>query len=650
MRIADPTILAKTRAEEHEADVWGKFYIPPYFNTLALKTATKSTYIVGKRGCGKTMLLKYLDYHTAFSPRRDVIPNDELKHIGIYWRVDTQFCNSLKYRGLEEHQWTSLFESYFSLVVAVEIIRAVHAIAYSSFKEFTLQDFEILSIPSASDFHPNFPTSPVALEAHLERTRRQFTTWISNMSSMSQPILPPGRPFIDALIADLKKVPGLTDAAFYVYVDEVENLVLYQRRVLNSLLKHSQKPFIVSFTSKELSSENATTGSESVNATHDFRLLSLDTMLVDTNRSVFFAEVYLANLDIAAGTLTTPLLQSVLSPERLAERSASAYRESIMKTMHTRFPSKTNIEVAADAIQEPRIFNILKERIEQALAKKQGISTSDFLEFTDIPEALVIVPALLNRRSLMPKKILNELNSYRESRTGAFKTTWIHNNLVGALLELYRPYGHICPIYSGFDTFCTMANNNLRHFLILCYKTLEVAELTDENIEVFSIKTQARAAFEAAEKLIGEIRTFGELSERLRVFVLRIGNLFRGYQAQPAMSEPEQNQFTINSGARAVSAEELQFLREAMKYAILIEQLETKTKNTIGSDVVDYQLNPIYAPYFQISYRRKRKIEISVEDFHSLALGTETENTQLMAKLLKRDGAAESHLQMGLWT
>lgn len=650
LKIVDHTILAKTRAEEHEADVWGKFFIPPYFNRLALKTATKSTYIVGKRGCGKTMLLKYLDYHTAFSPRREVIPSDELSHIGIYWRVDTQFCNSLKSRGLDEHQWISIFESYFALVIAVELIRATRAISGSTFNGFTPADFEKLEFQSAADFHPEFPTSPQALERFLEGRRRLFTTWISNMSSMEQPLLPPGRPFLDALIGDLKNTPSLSSAAFYIYVDEVENLVAYQRRVLNSFLKHSQKPFIVSFTSKELSNESATTGPESVNATHDFRLLTLDEMLDETNRNVFFAEVYLANLDLAAGKSDSQFLQSVLSPNGLVERHTDEYKDRILKTIRTRFPSKTSKDLAHDAIQEPRIRRILEERIEKALAKRNSdINAAAFMGYATIPEALVIVPALLNRQRLAPKDVLEQLGMYERFEQGAFSTTWIQNNLVGALLELYRPYLTLCPVYSGFDTFCTMANNNLRHFLILGYKALEVAELNDDQVEIFPIDTQARAAYEAADKLIEEIRTFGELGEHLRMFVLRLGSAFRALQAQPAMSEPEQNQFTINSGARALSTEEIKFLRQAMKYAILIEQLETKTKNALGADIVDYQLNPIYAPYFQISYRRKRKIEISVEDFHILSLGTEDEYRSFSSRLLKKDNGADSVQQMGLW-
>lgn len=650
LKIIDHTILSKTRAEEHEADVWGKFFIPPYFSRLALKTATKSTYIVGKRGCGKTMLLKYLDYHTAFSPRRKTIPDSELSHIGIYWRVDTQFCNSLKFRDLDEHQWISIFENYFALVIAVELIHATRAISVSAFSGFTPADFEKLEFQSAAEFHPEIPTSPQKLERFLEGRRRLFTTWISNMSSMTQPLLPPGRSFLDSLISDLRSTPGLSDAAFYIYVDEVENLVPYQRRVLNSFLKHSQKPFIVSFTSKELSDESATTGPESVNATHDFRLLMLDEMLVDTDRSLFFAEVYLANLDLAAERSDSQLLQSVLSPDGLVKRHTDEYKDNTLKLIRARFPSKSSKELSLEAIQEPRIYRILEDRIEKALAKKNSdIGSAAYMRYVTIPEALVLVPALLNRQKLTPEGVLEELDIYERLSEGAFSTTWIHNNLVGALLELYRPYQTICPVYSGFDTFCTMASNNLRHFLILGYKALEVAELNDEDVEVFHISTQARAAHEAADKLIEEIRTFGEFGERLRIFVLRLGGAFRSLQAQPAMSEPEQNQFTINSGKRALSTDEIKFLREAKKYAIVIEQLETKTKNALGADIVDYQLNPIYAPYFQISYRRKRKIEISVEDFHILALGTEDNYQSFSSRLLKKGKLTDSTQQMGLW-
>jgi hypothetical protein len=267
--------------------------------------------------------------------------------------------------------------------------------------------------------------------------------------------------------------------------------------------------------------------------------------------------------------------------------------------------------------------------------RSSSLTASTFLAHDGVPEALIVLPALLSRKSITPEHVLEELNRYAAEWTGKFRSTWVHNNLFGALLELYRPYGRVCPLYSGFDTLCTMANNNLRNFLILCYKTLEFAELREDNGNAYGIDLQSRATYDAAEQLIREIKTFGPRGELLRVFTLRLGSVFRSLQASPAMSEPEQNQFTINGGARPLNDSERAFLSELLKYAILVEQFETKTKSSVGQDIVDYQLNPIYSPYFQISYRRKRKIELTVEQFHTLAMGTEGEFRELTKKFAK---------------
>lgn len=648
----DASKLTKTRAEEHDADVWGEFFMPPYFDQLNLKGATKSTYITGKRGCGKTMLLKYFDYHTAFSPSRLEIPLEEVQHVGVYWRVDTQFCSSLKHRGIEEAEWGVIFEGYFGLVIAVELIRAAHCIAASTYPAFDLKQFQHLRLPSAADFLTSFPTSASELMTQLERVRRSFSTWVSNVQSAPRPLLPPGREFVAALVEDLRTTPGLELFNLHVYVDEVENLVAYQRRVLNSFLKHSQRPLIVNFTSKEHPNDNQTSGPESINATHDYRLLDLDQLLIPAARPVFFAEVFLGNVALAAGRAAAPeessLLEIVRSPSRLNERGDSGYQEQVLKMMRERFPTQTERQLAATAVGDSRIMKKLEERIEKALKQRPGEpKVSEFLHFRSAPEALVVLPALLNRRASIPTQILAELRRYTQDRTGSFESGWIHNNLFGSLLELYRPYGRECPLYSGFDTLCTMANNNLRNFLILCYKTLDVADLRDVTSPPYSVDIQCRAAYDAAEQLIREIKTFGPRGEQLRVFTLRLGSVFRTLQANPAMSEPEQNQITINGGERPFSADEQLFISELIKYAILVEQLETKTKGNVGQDIVDYQLNPIYAPYFQISYRRKRKIELTVEQFYALAMGTENEFRELTRHFTRNLPSTES-LQINL--
>ncbi|CAB5515134.1 hypothetical protein LMG26857_04198 [Achromobacter anxifer] len=645
----DASMLARTRAEELSADVWGEFFIPPYFDRLALTSATRSVYITGKRGCGKTMLLKYFDYHTAFSKRRTEIPPDAINHVGIYWRVDTQFCSSLRSRGIEDNEWSVVFESYFGLVIATELLHSIETIAESAFPGFTYEDLAALKLLSASDYLVEAPTGVRELAKFLESLRRRFTTWVSNVTTMSCPTLPPGREFIQSLIADLQTNEALSTLAVFVYVDEVENLVPYQRHVLNSFLKHSQRPLVVSFTSKEHPSNNDTTGAESISATHDYRLIDLDYLLTLSGAAMpFFAEVFLGNVDIAAGHPDSERLGIVRSPAQLAERQTQAYQKAVLAEMRQRFPHMTDKEIAVQALQQAPLRKSIHERISKALKdRKSALTVDDFL-FEGAPaEAIVALPALLNRETLQPAKVLAELKGFAVHQKGQFNTSWVHNNLFGALLELYRPFGRECPLYSGFETLCTMSNNNLRNFLILCYKTLEVAELRDEPDPPYAVEIQCRAAYDASEQLIKEIRTFGRFGEPLRMFVLRLGNIFRAMQASLTMSEPEQNQFTINSGGRALDEEELAFIAEALRYGILVEQLETKSKSGVGQDIVDYQLNPIYSPYFQISYRRKRKIELSVEQFHILVLGNENEYKAL-ARGLARQLSDTDVQQLGL--
>jgi hypothetical protein len=645
----DASMLARTRAEEHSADVWGEFFIPPYFDRLALTSATRSVYITGKRGCGKTMLLKYFDYHTAFSKRRKDFPPDAISHVGIYWRVDTQFCSSLKHRGIEDNEWSVVFESYFGMVIATELLHAVETIAESTFPGFSREDLAALRLPSAADYLVGAPTGVRELTKHLESLRRRFTTWVSNVKAVECPVLPPGRDFILSLIADLQANVALSTLAVFVYVDEVENLVPYQRHVLNSFLKHSQRPLIVSFTSKEHPSDNETSGAESINATHDYRLLDLDYLLALSEAAMpFFAEVFLGNLDIAAGRPESERLEIVRSHARLAERQTPAYQKAVLTEMRQRFPNMADRQIAIHALQQASLRKSVRERIGKALKDRRSSLTVDDFLFEGAPaEALVTLPALLSRETLQPETVLAELKGFAGDQKGHFSSSWVHNNLFGALLELYRPFGRECPLYSGFETLCTMSNNNLRNFLILCYKTLEVAELREQPDPPYPVSIQCRAAYDASEQLIKEIRTFGRFGEPLRMFVLRLGNIFRALQASPPMSEPEQNQFTINSGGRSLTKEEQDFIAEALRYGILVEQLETKSKSGVGQDIVDYQLNPIYAPYFQISYRRKRKLEISVEQFHTLVMGNENEYKELARGLARQLSDADAQ-QLGL--
>jgi hypothetical protein len=103
---------------------------------------------------------------------------------------------------------------------------------------------------------------------------------------------------------------------------------------------------------------------------------------------------------------------------------------------------------------------------------------------------------------------------------------------------------------------------------------------------------------------------------------MRLGTLFELAHQRPTLSESEQSHFSVGAGTRELTPEVYAFLREATKWSVLFEEEETKTKAEYSPITVDYVLNPIYAPYFHISYRKKRKLDLSTDDLICLVNGS----------------------------
>ena len=99
--------LSSNRTEELGFDVWDRFVIPPKLNIGEWGDTRKPRVIVGGRGCGKTMLLRYLSHESAFSPNRPTLDHSTLEHIGIYWRADTQFASLLEGRDQSDDIWAT---------------------------------------------------------------------------------------------------------------------------------------------------------------------------------------------------------------------------------------------------------------------------------------------------------------------------------------------------------------------------------------------------------------------------------------------------------------------------------------------------------------------------------------------------------------
>ena len=185
-------------------------------------------------------------------------------------------------------------------------------------------------------------------------------------------------------------------------------------------------------------------------------------------------------------------------------------------------------------------------------------------------------------------------------------------------MQLYDGLVRPCPIYSGFGTFCKLARGNLRHFLELCHQAWN---RSSDGLTV-SAEMQSEAARQVSSDFLGEVRSFGHQGNNLHAFLLRLGTLFSLSQQSVTQSEPERTHFAIKEGLASMPVNEIYFISEAVKWSVISEKKGTKKKTSSDPENLEYVINPIYAPYFHISYRKRRKLELSSEEVEVLIVGS----------------------------
>ena len=418
---------------------------------------------------------------------------------------------------------------------------------------------------------------------------------------------------------------------FNIYIDEYENLVEYQQHLINTWVKHSESPVIFNLAMKRNAFKTKKTiGNESLSNIHDYRIHDLEEMPSGKRGFMVFSGEILLNrlqndVNFRGFSFKPQLLKNLKGFE---ERRNSNYQKNILSIVDQIFPSISKKELANSVNDDQFLRKRFHQKLQTALIQRNSnIPVGDFLVYDDMRISFVSV-ILLNRENIKPQKILSEIQKFRDGKQNNFfnSTDWVQNNFVGSYLYFFSSLNRVCPLFTGFRTFCEMSNGNIRHLTELCYKTFLRAS-DDKSSSGFvelwqiSLQDQAQAAEQASTNFLNEIKTFGRYGNQLHTFTHRIGALFALAQKVPKQSEPEQNHFSIVQGKE--NNEEISLLlNEAVKWSVLFEEKSTKKKSSSDPDLIEYVLNPIYSPYFRISYRKKRKLEINYETLEALSIGS----------------------------
>lgn len=644
-----PDAFAKNRSEEEDKpDNWLDFVAPPFINKVGIQQQRKALVIVGGRGSGKTTLLRYFCHDTRFSRDRNAIEDADLKHIGLYWRADTNFMNSFVGCGQSPETWRSVFEHVLACDLACEIIEALHNLNCSVARREKFGKLDQLSFRRLRAFGDEFCVGLAELHENLNDSRIKLSVWLNNIDTEPKPKLLPATSFLQRFIECLRgQLEYLEEATFAVFIDEYENLRDEQQRLINGLLKHGQSPLLFNVAMKRngWSSQN-TVGRESIERSSDFTIIDIEESL-KKDFDLFMAELLFFRLahEVAALRPFVPIEPDALQDVSQVEKRYrnEEYRDRVLGAASVVLPRVGPSEAASLILADDKLRSHLLRMIGSAL-KRRGVDlmATDFV-LDGAPQASILMHALLNRDREDPFALRDELQkeSTGENTRLSKGTDLRKNNLFACVHEVFRVAQRDSPLYSGFKAMALMSRCNVRHFLELVH---EVFSCTGahwaEGLPVIPYDIQAKAIRQASGSVLDQVKGHGKYGPQLYALVKALGSLFTVCHRDERQSEPEVNHFTIARGAATEKL--LDYLKEAEKWSVLYLDGETKRKSPgfIGSD---YVLNPIFSAHFQISYRKMRSVDMSTDQLMVMLEGDQADKDRLIGNF-KRGGSVQDDL------
>lgn len=122
----------------------------------------------------------------------------------------------------------------------------------------------------------------------------------------------------------------------------------------------------------------------------------------------------------------------------------------------------------------------------------------------------------------------------------------------------------------------------------------------------------------------------------------RLGRIFEVAHRRTSQSEPEINHFSIDDSDKiALSDEAKLLLIQAKIWSVLYEQQDTKNKSNYDLAQTDIVPNPIFAPYFGISYRKKRKLTLSAAQVNAILVGSGEQFEQVIKEFAAKWDVSE---------
>jgi hypothetical protein len=445
--------------------------------------------------------------------------------------------------------------------------------------------------------------------------------YINNLKKIERPQVIGNGFLLNIIASSILSSSLLKDKSVHVFIDEYENLLEYQQKIINTLVKHPNPViFNIGMRNKGLKTAATLADSEIISAPHDFTHFSFEEFS-DQEYEELLIEICRKRLQ------KLPELQNADS-----------------KFLDIRYYlGDYSIDYELNNINKNLILK-LKANLTSRIG---GNSNANILLQTEDALLLRLHTVLIDRGNNI-ENLVTEYKKFLINENSKYKD-WIHNNRNGLVFLLVKEFKKE-KLYYGFTTFKLLSSGIIRFFIELCEAAFKQASRNDflfQDPRILKPEEQTEAANYVSHYKINDIETYTPYSSFLKSFVILLGNVFEKLHTDKKCSEPERNHFSTNYDQLTDSTKT--FLKSAVLYSVLQAREETKVKNSnIDSNNIEYHLNHIYAPYFQISPRRIRSLKIDPINLDALINSDAKKGGEIANALVKNIEESNTQLKINL--
>ena len=587
------------RAEWIEEKIFQFFTTPDYFSNIQ----SRQPYVLqGGRGSGKTTILRGLSYKGQYALKGGKIEEfDETDFIGIYHRVNTNHVRAFEGGELTNQEWQKLYAHYYNLVICREIVNFLiwHQELSPNDERLSERVCQLISISLCLE---NRASDIQSLAEEIELSLYDFQSSVNSiddglpkgLSLQSEPI-----DLITERVLLLRQFKG---KIFFLLVDEYENLNDNQQIVMNTLLKHATKNYTYKIGVRQMGWRVHYTQND-----HEPLTEPADYVLLDIEDYFYKNEQLYMNF---ASQVCYQRLQKIQDQDKVTPQMTELFP----------FLSYDDEALLLDVEHKERYLIIKeyldKEKIDLGITPLYIYTLGYWAETQNMTVEDVV-------KDFMDKK------SIWDTRYDNYKYSLLFKIRKG------RGQGGIQKYYAGWNTYLKLSNGNIRYLMQLVKTALlQYIEINEDFLSAIPFRVQTEAAIEVGKKNFEMLENLHHRGTDVIKIVLHMGRLFNVLASESEHTAPEIDQFYIQGD---ITPENDELLRAGVMNLAFIRIPGNKPSSKSDTKDYMYALHPIYAPYFIYSFRRKRKMTITNEDFYGLIIS----HKALMKKMLSKEEMAK---------